>query len=91
MSENKKKCKNRQILGPCLKTKKKKPQRNMRVTVIPIVVGAPKMVKQSIEKGIGTARNSNYSIVEIDLNTQKSPGNLKGLTTTQKAHILTMV
>ena len=62
---------------------------NMRVTVIPIVIGVPGTVPKCLEKGngrVGNRRTSRdhpgYRIVEIGLNTEKSPGDLNRLADT---------
>ena len=61
----------------------------MRVTVIPVAVGALGTVLNGLEKtgGIGsnkkTQNYSDHSIVEISLNTEKSPGDLRRLAITQ--------
>ena len=73
----------------------------MKVTVIPIVIGAlGKVTKELVKKngGLGTKKtsgnNPNYSIAEIGQNTEKSPGNLRKLAVTQtpvKDHQLTLM
>ena len=73
---------------------------NMKVTFIPIVIGALGTARRII-KGSGGLRNkrmirdySNYCIIEIIQNTEKSPKDLRRLTVTQtsvKGHQLTMV
>ena len=62
----------------------------MKVTVIPIVVGALGTVPKGIGKGTGGLGNKrisrdhpNYIIIKIGLNTGKSPGDLKRLAVTQ--------
>ena len=73
---------------------------NIRVTVIPIVVGALRMVPKSLEKGwrVGNQRKNwdhpGYSIVENGQNTEKCPGDLRRLAVTQipvKDHQLKVV
>ena len=58
----------------------------MKVTVIPIVIGALGTVARR-SGSVGNRRKNrdhpNYSIVEIGQNTEKSPGNLRRLTVTQ--------
>ena len=70
----------------------------MKVTVIPIVIGALGTVTKGLVQGFGSGRmsgeNPNYSIVEIDQNTEKSPGDLRRLAviqTPEKTHQLTLV
>ena len=72
---------------------------NMSVTMVPIVIGA--LGSQRLGKGawrVGNQRMNqdslNYSIVEIDQNTEKSPGDLRRLTVTQtsaKGYQLTLM
>ena len=74
---------------------------NMRVTVIPVVFGALGTVSKGLEKGTGINENqrknrdhTNYSIVEIGQNTEKSPLDLRRLVviqTTVKDHQLRLV
>ena len=73
----------------------------MRVTVIPIVVGALRTVPKGLEKGVGIVRNwrknrdhSDYNIIQISQSTEKSPGDLRKLAVSQtpvKAHQLTLM
>ena len=67
--------------------RKLKKQWNMKVTIIPIVIGAPGTVTKGLIKGLGNKRTSgdhlNYYIIEIGRNTQKSPGELRRLAVTQ--------
>ena len=66
----------------------------MKVTIIPVVIGA-----FGLSKGTGGRANKrisgdhpNYSIIEIGQNTEKSPGDLRRLAVTQipvKDHKLT--
>ena len=82
----------------CAKLKKKKTKRristwtllgnwkklkNMKVTLIPIVIGALGTVAKSLVKGLWNKRSSgdhpNYNIIEIGQYTEKSPGNLSRL------------
>ena len=70
----------------------------MKVTVIPIVIGALGTVPKELVKGLEGLDTSgdhpNYSIVEIGQNTKKSPGNLGRLAVTQtpvENHQLTLV
>ena len=67
---------------------------NMKVTIIPTVIGA----FGTVAKGLGSWRTSgdhaNYSIVENGQNTEKSPGDLRRLVVTQapvKNHQLKMM
>ena len=71
----------------------------MRVTVIPIVVGALGTVPKGLERRCEELKNgknrdySDYSIVEFGLNTEKSPGKLRSFIVTQtlvKVHKLTL-
>ena len=61
----------------------------MKVTVIPILIGTLSRVTKGDTGtgGLGNKRtsgdHSNYSIVEIGQNTEKSPGDLKRLGDTQ--------
>ena len=72
----------------------------MKVTVIPIVIGALEMIPRLNKRmrGVGnwmTSRDHlNYSMVEVSQNTEKSPGDLRRLTITQtqvKDHQLSLV
>ena len=73
---------------------------NMKVSIIPIVIGAFGSA-QRINKGTGGLRNKrtngdhlNYYIIENSQNTVKSPGDLRGLAVTQtpvKDHQLTLM
>ena len=63
---------------------------SMRVTVIPIVIGAFRIVPKGLEKGTGRVGNwrtsrghPNYSIIEISQNNEKSQGSSRRLTVTQ--------
>ena len=63
---------------------------NMRLMMIIINIGVLGMAPKDTEKGTGRVRNwrtnrdhLNYSIVKISQNTEKSPGNRKGLAVTQ--------
>ena len=55
----------------------------MKITVIPIVIGALGTVSKGLVKGLENKRtsgdNSNYSIAEIGQNTEKSLGDLLSL------------
>ena len=71
----------------------------MKVTVIPIVVGAVEMIPKWLVKGTGRHRNQisrhhqDYSITKIGQNTGKSPGDLRRLAVTQtllRNHQLTL-
>ena len=73
----------------------------MKVTVIPIVIGAIGTVTEGLLKKTGRLRNKgssednpNYSIVKIGQNTEKCPGDLGKLVVTQtqvKDHQLTLM
>ena len=63
---------------------------NMKVTIIPIVIGAFYTVTKGLSKGpggLGNKRTSedhpNYYIIENGQNTEKSPGDLRRFTITQ--------
>ena len=63
--------------------------RDIKVTVIPIVIGALDTVTRGFGTGIGGLGNkrtsgdhSNFSIIEIGQNTKKSPGDLRRLAVT---------
>ena len=58
-----------------------KKQWNMKVTVIPIVIGAPDIITQGLVQGNKrTCRNHpNSGIAAIGQNTEKRPGNLLSL------------
>ena len=78
-----------------------KKQWNMKVTIIPIVIGAFGTVTKGLLKGTGglgswrTSRDHpNYCIIENGHNTEKSHGDLRRLTVTQtpwKDHRLTLM
>ena len=61
----------------------------MKVTIIPIVIGALDTVTQGLVPGLEdlvkrmSEDHPNYSIIEIGQNTEKSPGELKRLAVTQ--------
>ena len=62
----------------------------MKVTIIPIVIGALGTVTKGIIKGTGrlgcwrtSGDHLNYSIIENGRNTEKSPGDLRKLAITQ--------
>ena len=66
--------------------RKLKKQWNMKMTVIPFIVGARRTVLNSLERWLGELEiwgknrdHPNHSIVEISLNTEKSPGDLGDL------------
>ena len=73
----------------------------MKVTVIPIVIGALGTVTKGLVKGlrgVGNKRTSgdhlNYSTLKISQNTEKSSGNLRTLVVAEapaENHPLTMV
>ena len=72
----------------------------MKVTVIPIVIGAFGTIPKLLIKETGRLRNKrtredpNYSIIKIGYNTEKSSGDLKRLAVTQtpvEDHLLTLV
>ena len=63
---------------------------NMRVTVMPIVIGALGTVPKGLEKGtkrVGNRRTNrghkDYNIVKSSQNTEKSPGDLRKPAVTQ--------
>ena len=71
----------RQVLGPFLRTKK---LWNMRMTVIPIVIGILGTISKSLERRLEEMEikgrisdHLNYSIVKIGWNTEKGPGDLR--------------
>ena len=73
---------------------------NMKVTVIPIVFGAPGTVTKGLVQGLedleirGRVETIYYCIIKIGQNTEKSPGDLKRLAVTQtpvRNHWLTLV
>ena len=56
----------------------------MRVTVIPIVIGTLGIVPKGLVQGPENLEiRRKYSIVEISLNTEKCPGDLRKLVITQ--------
>ena len=58
----------------------------MKVTVIPIVIGALETILKDFVKGLEKLKsedNPNYSIIEGSQNTAKSPGDLRRLAVTQ--------
>ncbi len=62
----------------------------MKVIIIPIVIGALGIITERLvtrTRGHGNKRtsgeNPNYCIIEIDQNTEKSPGDLRRLAVTQ--------
>ena len=81
-SKIERKWKERKVLGPCWGIEKK--LRNMKMTAIPIVIGALMTVTKGLVKGTGELRNKrtsgdhpNYSIIEVCQNTEKSSGVLR--------------
>ena len=73
---------------------------NMKITIIPIVIGALGTVTKRSVRGVEgleitrRVETSNYSIVEINQNTEKSPGDLRKLAGTQtpvENHQLTLM
>ena len=64
---------------------------NMKVTIIPIVIGALGTVTKDLVQGLGDLEKKNrrggdcpnYSIIEISQNTEKSPEDLRRLSVTQ--------
>ena len=60
---------------------------SMKVTIIPIVIGAFGTVTKGLLKGLVSWRTSrdhvNYSVIESGQNTEKSPGDLRRLAVTQ--------
>ena len=83
LADHRVKLKESEKRGKCLdfaKELKKQQQRNIKVTVIPVVMCALGTVTKGLVQrleGLGNKRTSgdliNYSIVEIDQNTKKSP------------------
>ena len=57
----------------------------MKVTFIPIVFGTLGTVTEGIKKGTGGFGNKQVSGDEIDLNIEKSPGDLRRLAVTQNS------
>ena len=62
----------------------------MKVTIIPIVIGALGTITKGwilgmkvLEKENSKGDHPNYSIIEIDQNTEKSPGDWRRLAVTQ--------
>ena len=59
---------------------------NMKMTVIPIVIGSLSTVTKGSIKGLGNMRtivgHPNFSIIKIDQNAEKSPGDLRRLAVT---------
>ena len=59
----------------------------MKVTIMPIMIGAFSTVTKGLLKGLGRWKTSgdhpNCSIVENSQNTEKSPGDLRRLAVTQ--------
>ena len=59
----------------------------MKVTVIPFVIDALGTIPKSLVKGLKNQRTSGdhpvYSIIKIDQNTEKGPGDLRRLAVTQ--------
>ena len=68
-------------------TKELKKLWNMKVTIIPIVIGAFGTVTKGLLKGLENKRmggdHPNYYIIENGQNTEKSPGDLRRLAITQ--------
>ena len=69
---------------------KKQQQWNIKVMVIPIVVSTLGTVSKGLNRRLGRVENRttnqdhpNYRNVKIDLNTEKSPVDLRGLSVTQ--------
>ena len=69
----------------------------MKVTIIPIVIGAFGTVTKGLLKGLEyleVGDRPNYYIIENDQNTEKCPGDLRRLAVTQtpvKDHQLTLM
>ena len=55
---------------------------NMKVKVIPIVIGALGTITKGLVKGLGELE-MNYTIIKIDQNAEKSLGDLRRLAATQ--------
>ena len=70
---------------------------NMKVTIIPIVIGAFGTVTKGLLKGLEdfeVGDHPNNSIIENGQNTEKSPGDLRRIAVTQspvKDHQLTLM
>ena len=65
---------------------------NMKVTIIPIVIGALGLDNLEITGRVETVKK--YGMIEIGQNTEKSPGDLRRLAVTQtpvKNHRLTLM
>ena len=61
---------------------------NMRVAIIPIVIRAlgdvaKGLIREGLRNKCTSGDNSNYCIIEVDQNTEKSPGDLRKLDVTQ--------
>ena len=60
---------------------------NLKVKIIPIVIGALRTRIDTRTEGLGNNETSvvypNYSMIEIGQNTEKSPGDLGGLSVSQ--------
>ena len=71
--------------------------RNMKVTIIPIVIGALGTVTEVLLKGLEDLEirhHTNYCIIEIGQNTEESPEDVRRLAVTQalrKDHQLTLM
>ena len=70
----------------------------MRVTMIPIVIGAFGTVPKSLERRQRNRRTKpdhpDYNIIKIDQNTEENPGDLRRLAvpqTPEKKHQLTLM
>ena len=56
---------------------------NIKVTIIPIVIGAFGTVTKGLLKGLEDLEVGYYYIIENGQNTEKNPGDLRRLTVTQ--------
>ena len=85
LSENKRKQKERQVLRPCERTKKAVEDDGDTIYNCCSCNGSQRLGKKAGK--VGNRRNvsrlSNYCIVEICQNTEKSPGHLRRLAVTQ--------
>ena len=64
--------------------RERKKLRNMKVTVVPIVISALGTIPKGLERGAGRVGNcranqthSNHSIIAVDQNTETIPGDLE--------------
>ena len=90
LSDHKVKLKEKETRDKYLELARKLKKKTMKVTVMPIVIGASGTVPQMIvtrTRGLGNKRTSgdhpNNSIIEIGHNTEKSSGDSRRLAVTQ--------